>query len=241
MEPATERKELKKTAKLVSYTNRKGQAYFLHQGFTKTGKPKYFASQKRECAISKLPDGYVIVENINGIVTVQRPKPVLIPDEDIKLLREKVAEYRHLEHYRVEVKDNAILVYEPIGMDAVKSIDKLTSPSMLESMKTMLGSHWKDALAETAKKMGMSVAELKRMDSLAATQQRKKTTDYLMRNMQYDTVIRFILDPLLGAYRVERRCYRGERDWASLGFGSLDKMAIKYIKHIGRESFFGLM
>jgi hypothetical protein len=33
------------TRRLVSYTNRKGEVYYLHAGKTKTGKPRYFVAK----------------------------------------------------------------------------------------------------------------------------------------------------------------------------------------------------
>jgi hypothetical protein len=230
-----------KPTKLVSYTNRMGHVYFAHQGVTKTGKPRYFASQKSEGAMAKLPNGFVFGESINGVVTLQRPKPLRVPEADIDLVRQKVAEFRHLKDYRVEAKDKSILIYEPMGMGSIATLEKMTAPSMFDSLKSMLGDKFDDAMEKTARDMGMSVRDLKRVDKLAAEQKRKRGTEYLIRNIQYDAVMRFTLDPLCGPYSVERRCYRGEEHWASLGFGALDKMLKKYVRHIGKESFFELM
>lgn len=49
----------------IEYVNRKSQTYYLHQGTTKTGKPRYFFSQKTEGNLaSEIPDGYEIYENL---------------------------------------------------------------------------------------------------------------------------------------------------------------------------------
>ncbi len=244
MDTTIEPKESRSGETLISYINRRGQQYFVHQGVTKTGKPKYFTSQKKDGAIRTLPEGYEIGENINAMVFVQRPKPILIPTSDLQRVRDKVVECRRLEHYQVEAKDITILIYEPLGMEAVKAIDEITSPSSLDTLKAMmdrLGRSWKDELAKTAADMGITVAELKHADALASAEKREKTTDFLMRNMQYAPVMRFTLDRESGKYQVARRCYRGEEHWAALGFGSIEKMANRYIKHIGEESFFDLV
>ncbi|KKM87650.1 hypothetical protein LCGC14_1266760 [marine sediment metagenome] len=54
---------------LVTYINRKEDIYYLHKGKTKTGKPKYFFSKKRNGdLVEKIPDGYEIYENPNAQV-----------------------------------------------------------------------------------------------------------------------------------------------------------------------------
>lgn len=56
-------------AAAVQHINRKEDTYYLHQGRTKTGKPKYFFSRKSEGELCRqLPDGYEIYENPRGQV-----------------------------------------------------------------------------------------------------------------------------------------------------------------------------
>ena len=53
----------------ITYTNRSLQTYYLHQGTTKTGKPKYFFSKKSEGnLVEQIPDGFEIYENPNAQV-----------------------------------------------------------------------------------------------------------------------------------------------------------------------------
>jgi hypothetical protein len=241
MENVTKQVKSKRTLRAVSYINRMGNEYFIHQGITKSGKPKYFASQKREGAIARLPHGFIFGESINGMVTIQWPKPLLIPEAEINLVKQAVAEFQHLKQYRVEAKDKTILIYEPVGMDSISTLANLGSYSMLVNLKAMLGSRFEESLAKTAKDMGITVSDLKCADALTAEEKRKKSDEHLMRNVQYDAVMRFTLDPIFGPYRVERRCYRGEEHWASLGCGPLGKMLKKYVRHIGKESFFDLI
>jgi hypothetical protein len=43
---------------VIEYINRKCQKYYLHQGATKTGKPKYFFSMKNKgTSVKTVPDG----------------------------------------------------------------------------------------------------------------------------------------------------------------------------------------
>lgn len=66
----------------VTYTNRKGFAYFLCKGTTKTGKPRFFfARQPKGEAVDAIPTGYEIEESVNGIVSLVKIRPNLIaPD-----------------------------------------------------------------------------------------------------------------------------------------------------------------
>jgi hypothetical protein len=58
----------------LSYTNRKGQIYYLHAGTTKTGKPRYFVAKTiGDGALDELPPGFEIVETINRFTWSKRP------------------------------------------------------------------------------------------------------------------------------------------------------------------------
>jgi hypothetical protein len=51
----------------IEHINRRGKKYYLHEGKTKTGKPKYFFSMKSEGnTIDAIPEGYEIYENPNA-------------------------------------------------------------------------------------------------------------------------------------------------------------------------------
>lgn len=62
-------------------------------------------------------------------------------------------------------------------------------------------------------------------------------------NSQFTKMMRFTLvDEKSRRFWVERWCFRGSiDDWFPLGDGTLPKMAAKYVKHLGKESFFDLM
>jgi len=56
----------------LSYTNRLGVTFYLHEGKTKTGKPRYFvAKTPREGALAAMPEGYEFSESINAVVSVR--------------------------------------------------------------------------------------------------------------------------------------------------------------------------
>jgi len=97
------------------HTNRSGVKYFLHRGTTKTGKPRYYVAREVGAgALATLPDGYEIVESINGVVSVARAgrSKVLVPAADVSIVRAEVARHRHLRHHTVEARGAEILVHQ---------------------------------------------------------------------------------------------------------------------------------
>jgi hypothetical protein len=51
----------------IEYINRRGKKHYLHEGKSKTGKPKYFFSLKSEGTLVKtIPEGYEIYEHPNA-------------------------------------------------------------------------------------------------------------------------------------------------------------------------------
>jgi hypothetical protein len=98
----------------VTHTNRKGKTYYLHQGTTKTGKPKYFFALRDEGdLVATIPPGYEIYENPNGQVFLRRIRPQLITDEEVAIVEAGMRQHCHLEDYIVDVKKDTILIYTP--------------------------------------------------------------------------------------------------------------------------------
>lgn len=101
---------------VLAYTSRLGERYFLHEGRTKTGKPKYFfAKTVREGALERMPVGWEVSESINGVVSVRRlPKgEPRVPPEDVAFVESALAKREGLRWYRVRTDTSAIVVYEP--------------------------------------------------------------------------------------------------------------------------------
>ncbi len=96
----------------LEYVNRKGKTYYLHEGKTKTGKPKYFFSMKSEgTQVNTIPEGYEIYENPNAQVFLRKIRPQIITPEEVGIVREGVKHYGKLEYFIVDVKGTQIVVY----------------------------------------------------------------------------------------------------------------------------------
>jgi hypothetical protein len=102
----------------VSYTNRKGQVYYLHAGKTRTGKPRYFVAKTIGAgALAELPAGFEIVENVNAVVSVRRidPRARKVPETDLAQVRAELAKHPRLRRYRADAVKGEIIVFEPVG------------------------------------------------------------------------------------------------------------------------------
>lgn len=96
----------------VTYENRKGDVYHLHQGTTKTGKPKYyFAKREPESPVEAIPEGYEIYESPNGQVFLRRERPKVITDAEVAAVERGMKTHASVKYYLLDVKKNAIVVY----------------------------------------------------------------------------------------------------------------------------------
>jgi len=102
----------------ISYTNCKGSTFFLCQGETKTGKVRYyFAREAKGKTIEQIPSGYEISESVNGVVSLVKIRPRLIPAEEIALVEAALERHPDPDNYRVDVKHDQIVIYEGNGPD----------------------------------------------------------------------------------------------------------------------------
>lgn len=96
----------------ITYTNRKGDTYHLHQGITKKGNPKYYFSKKEpDAPVETIPDGYEIYENPNAQVFLRKIPPKLIADVELAIVRQGIKAYTQVQHSLLDVKKDAIVIY----------------------------------------------------------------------------------------------------------------------------------
>ncbi len=93
----------------VEYINFKGDKYYLHEGLTKKGNPKYWFSKNLEGKlVDEIPDGFEIYEEPNGMVFLRRIGPKLVTDEEIKAVEDSIPEELRA---KVDVKKDVITIY----------------------------------------------------------------------------------------------------------------------------------
>jgi hypothetical protein len=96
----------------ITHTNAKGKTSYLHQGTTKTGKPKYYFSMESEGHLAEsIPVGFEIYENPNAQVFLRRIPPKLITDEERQVVEEGMRTYADVKDYKIDIRGNVIAIY----------------------------------------------------------------------------------------------------------------------------------
>ena len=99
----------------MEYVNRKGDTYYLQQGKTKSGKPRYYFGRKLKAApLDALPEGYEVYESPqSGQVFARKTVPTEIRPVERRMEEEAVATLAGLKHAIVDVERNSLVVYLP--------------------------------------------------------------------------------------------------------------------------------
>ena len=98
----------------VEYKTRKGKIYYLHVGKTKTGKPRYYFSMKRDGElVDEIPEGYEIYEHpANGQVFLRKKLPRLITDIEKHIVEKELKNADTSKRYLVDIKEKDITIFE---------------------------------------------------------------------------------------------------------------------------------
>jgi hypothetical protein len=197
----------------LPYENRMGDIFYLQQGKTSTGKPKYYAGKKLTGApMDALPDGYEFYERPdNAQVVLRKVKPSCITEFERKQCEEIVGRVSGLTHFIVEIDGDALVVHTP-------SVTRADAESLFETIARPF------SLGLPSAKAGM-------------------LREIFLKRSQYVKMLRFeLLNPDTRIFGAARWCFRGSiDDWITLlGRGSLAHIVEAYAKHLDRESFFEL-
>ena len=99
----------------ITHFNAKGKTYYLHQGVTKTGKPKYYFSMNSEGILADaIPEGFEIYEAPDARVFLRRIPPKIIWDEEKQVVEDGMRKYSGVQDYKIDVRGNTIEVYTAI-------------------------------------------------------------------------------------------------------------------------------
>lgn len=207
------------------YTNRKGVTYHLHACRVREGTLRYTLKRSKEGALANLPAGYEVVENVNGQASIRRVRPRQITAEEETEVRSRLAQHR-LDRYQLEVKGAQITIFEPDREphDIVSEFDPFAM---------MPGGIGEQVKAMARRQFGAAALD----QHIAARREwlRQRIED----TTRYAPVMRFTLtDRKRRLFEVSRMTYRGEGGWHALDVLRLGTAARRYVKHLGRGSFF---
>lgn len=137
--------------KPFSYTNKRGQAYYLHTVSRAGGRTGYVMRTCKTGAAAGLPKGFEIRENVHGGVSVRRRRPRRYSPLEEKLLLTAMERIRPFA-YELDIDGKAATVY-------ASAEDR---KCFLESLDAEFADGFADALARAAELLnGASEAELR--------------------------------------------------------------------------------
>jgi hypothetical protein len=116
----------------ITHTNRKGVVYYLCRGTTAGGKPRYYASRRPNDDLAEaMPAGHAFAENVNGQVSVGRPRPSRILPDELRMVEAALRRHPHPADYRLADKRDRIEIYERSGTDPDDFIDQMARDRFL--------------------------------------------------------------------------------------------------------------
>jgi hypothetical protein len=107
------------------YTNRRDDTYYLLQGKTKTGKPKYYCSKKPTgVTVDAMPAGYEWRESPDtAIVTVRKIRPTCVLPNEKELLADGIRQLAGLKVFIIDLIEMGMVVYLPDrNLDALDQV-----------------------------------------------------------------------------------------------------------------------
>jgi hypothetical protein len=149
----------------IEYVNRKGDRYFLCQGKTKTGKPKYYVSRRLSGEpVEEMPEGYELFEHPEqGLVFVRKIRPTRILPEERDKLMAWTRELAGSEYFIVDIQDDSLVIYTP-GNDPAESVQAFDDfLPMLPGRKAEMKEHFATNAVYTAMFRFTLVDEKKRL------------------------------------------------------------------------------
>jgi hypothetical protein len=97
----------------ISHTNRKGQVYYLHEGKTKTGKPRYYFSKEQgDNLANAVPEGYEVYEKPSAQVFLRKAVPTKVTPQEVEIVKEGLRS-AGVRFFLVEVEKDSIVVHAP--------------------------------------------------------------------------------------------------------------------------------
>ncbi|MEZ6128622.1 MAG: hypothetical protein R3C59_08055 [Planctomycetaceae bacterium] len=221
----------------LEYINCRQQQYYIFEGRTKTGKPKYYASKKPVSSggspVDSLPIDFEIHENPqNATVTVRRRRPTRVTAKERNLVERLVLELSECPRVRLDVVGDAIVVYTP-DTDPARILPKLSSGL------GFLAHHLSESLLDTSHYTAMLRFSLQEPATKRRKSAKSRATPKSDEAAAPDSELPTQLPRI---WQAARYCFRSYIDgWLSVGRpDELEPLARNFVVHLGRESFYEL-
>lgn len=205
-----------------SYTNCHGESYYLHAIRRETGRIIHVMRKKADGALPHMPDGYEVRESVQGRLSVRRVRPRSLTEAEEFLLAGQVKRLRPFA-YKLDIDGPAATVY-------ASALDR---KCFTESLDAEFANGFADALTK-------ALAGRYSPDLVAMFRARRKEKD--AKRSRFYPLLRFVVsDKDKRLFAVERVCFTGDSAWARLEVLPLTAAMLKYLPHLGRDSFFDLI
>lgn len=205
-----------------SHTNRYGETFFVHARPTRAGK-RYFMGKRKLGSLAALPVGYEIHEDVNGKVSVLLSRRRAITEFEEEAVHAALRKIRR-SCYKANVRERYITIYASAG-DCRSHANSLDA-DFTEGFATALENLF-------ARKYGEDLAKFFR--------EKRKAREGPSRS-QYYPLLRFALsNKRLRRFSIQRIYFTGDSDWLHLEEMSLPSAVMKYVPHLGKNSFFDLL
>lgn len=206
-----------------THINRYGHAYYIHnraQG--RDRKPRYVMSRQKAGALAEIPKEYEVRENVHGQVSIRRKRQsALLPEE--KTLLGEAMKRSPASGYELDIDGSKATIF-------ASSLDRRC---LAECLDEEFAEGFESALAE-------KLPEKFTPDIRRLFRERRKATNG--KRPKYYPLIRFVLaDPKKRRFRVERVCFTGQASWIRIDLMPLSAALMKYMAHLGEDSFFELL
>ena len=205
-----------------SFTNHYGQTYYLHRKRRSDGRVVYVLRKSATNALSALPESFEVRENVHGRISVRRRRTRPISESEADLLDAALAQSRPFA-YRLDVDGRAATIYASAADRHCfsESVEAEFAEGFSQALRTLLTKRYAPELVALF---------------------RERRQEERSRRPRYYPVMRFVLsDKEQRLFSVERVCFTGESNWVRLESLSLPAALMKYLPHLGRDSFFDLL
>lgn len=216
------------TIQPIEYTNRRGKTYYLFQGKTKKGNPRYFFSPsatggKTECVpLDRIPEGFELFEHPNSNVLLRKKVKTDVLPRELFFVREQVEE---LEREDKDLNGNS-LFDDPLNSfsSQVEQLLKSSGISLPENFK------FKRRTPSHVWRYRAEVVE----DSIIV---------YEVRFNQANEMLRFeLIDKEARRYSASRWVFTGSGRWRSLRkTGTIEEVATEYCPHMNTDAFYEML
>ena len=103
--------------------------FFRRDSLTKSGNPRfYFAREPCDEPVEQLPEGTTISESVNGVVSLTRVRPSRILAAEITVVEAELGRHPHSDRYRLDTKQDRLIVYERTDPDLDETLAMLKLP-----------------------------------------------------------------------------------------------------------------